>query len=146
MKYLLMFLLSLSLTTAYAQYKPFTKQKIIGYSLVAAGSFIDGATDRWGYQGRKTFENCCNAAPRGFFGSQSWKNDKVLFQTWDFEHTTNYMRKGFYIGGGITIGIGGHKVNKKFKHYLYDALITAGISTCSKWAGDKTMIALNRIR
>ena len=115
-----------------AQYKPFTKNKIIGYSILSVAGAIDGMVEGYEFDGRRSFERKYGVNTVGFWGSKSWTQKKVLGQTWDFYHIGDDIRKAGYISGGIVIGIG---KKQKFRHYVFDFLISFAISGASKRLG-----------
>lgn len=137
--------------TAGSKYRPFTAGKAVGYGLLIVAGFADGAVEGYEFDGRKSFERKWGKDPHGFWGSQSWRmiyNDgdpnqgkKSAFSYWlgarDFYHTADDLRKYGYISGGLCIGIGGAKQNRKWWHYALDAGIGFGLSAAAKSGGMK---------
>lgn len=127
------------LSTGQQGYK-INKPKIIGFSIVAFSGFMDGIVEGYEFDRRKSFERKWGADPYGFFGSQSWRKKyedpniwNEHFGVFDFYHLGDDLRKTGYVSGGIIIGIGGK--GQKFKHYLFDFLISLAISGLSKKIG-----------
>jgi len=128
-----------------------TTGKAIGWATIAVAGFADGALEGYQFDGRKSFERKWNADPNGFWGSQSWRmiyNEgnpelgvKSKLHKWvgamDFYHVADDIRKVGYIGGGISLGIGGAKATQNWKHWLLDIAITSVISSGAKSAGMK---------
>ena len=125
-----------------------TRTKIAAWSLCAVGGVADGLLEGYLHDGRTSFERKWGANKTGFFGSESWRmvyNDgdpenglKTPLHGWagamDFYHITDDSRKVGYITGGITLGIGGAKVNQKWWHYALDFGISFAASAISKSA------------
>jgi hypothetical protein len=125
-----------------------TRTKIAAWSLCAAGGVADGLLEGYLHDGRTSFERKWNANKTGFFGSESWrmvyklgdpeKGFKTPLHGWlgasDFYHLTDDTRKIGYLTGGITLGIGGAKVNQKWWHYAVDFGASLTISALSKSA------------
>ena len=59
------------------------------------------------------------------------------WHAWDWYHRNDDYRKLGYYSGGIVLGIGGYKVNKKIKHYLFDFAIGWAVSATAKSIGMK---------
>lgn len=128
------------------KYKPFTSTKIWGYGLTAFGGAMDGLYNGFEFDNRKSFERKINADPNGPLGSESWRmiynggnpdnGVKSKFYEWvgalDFIHATDDFRKVGYVSGGVLIGLGGHKANKKKWHYFADYAIGWVISSTTK--------------
>jgi len=130
--------------------------KYVGLSLVASASFVDGVRTGWIHDNRKSFERKWGADPNGFWGSESWRQIYVdgdpangLKSYWhrqvgaiDFEHFSDRYYKSAYICGGTLIGIGITKNARpegdwleRNQYWIFDLLITFGVSTLSKRAG-----------
>jgi len=126
-----------------------TTGKAIGWATIAVASAVDGALEGYQFDGRKSFERKWGVDPYGPMGSQSWRmvyvegNPELGFKSWfhekwgalDFYHLADDTRKFGYIGGGISLGIGGAKANQNWKHWLLDIAITSVISSGAKSAG-----------
>lgn len=125
-----------------------TRTKIAGWSLCAAGGIADGLLEGYLHDGRTSFERKYGASKTGFWGSESWrmvyklgdpeKGFKTPLHGWagamDFYHITDDSRKVGYLTGGITLGIGGAKVNQKWWHYAVDFGVSFAASAISKSA------------
>lgn len=123
--------------------------KMAGWGLIILASFVDGATEGFEFDGRKSWERKFGANPHGFFGSESWRrlyvggdpaNGKVKgyqrhFGAWDSYHLGDDFRKLGYISGGVTLAIGGQQVNSKWWHYAIDVGVALGISMVAKREG-----------
>lgn len=143
-----MVLMLFSIQITYGQYT-FSKGKIISLSVIGLSSVIDGAVERFDHGNRKYFQDRYNVDPYGFWGQESWRklyinNDpkfgvkSKFYKTigvYDFYHVSDKIRKTGYITGGIIIGISGHKVNKKPIHYVFDFLLTMGVSMVGRRIG-----------
>lgn len=133
------------------KYKPFTKAKILGYSLLAVGGTFDGMLEGYQFDGRKSFERKWGVEPESYFGSLSWKTAyqnntvnqgfKSPYREWrganDFYHLADDVRKIGYISGGVAIGLSSYNQNSKWWHYALDILISSTISSSSKAIGVK---------
>lgn len=100
-----------------------SKEKWIGWSQVAVGSFLIGFRDRYVLDGRIFFEEHWGSAPRSFWGSESWRNVyvngdptqgfKSRWAEWtgarDFYHVSGDAGKFLLISGGLTMTLGDKK-------------------------------------
>ena len=141
-KYLILLFCILTFNIYSQNYKPFTKQKCISYSIIALGGTIDGLVEGYEFDNRKSFERKFNVKSDGFWGSESWRKiyingnpelgTKSKLHNWvgafDFYHIGDDTRKASYIVGGIGLGISGKKVNTKKWHYVADYAIGFAIS------------------
>ncbi len=132
-------------------YKPFAWLKLVGYALVGLGGLKDGLVEGFDFDGRTSWERKRGVDPYSQRGSQSWRlayvdgDPELGFKSsfhewhgaWDWYHRNDDYRKLGYYSGGITLGIGGHKVNKKIKHYLFDFAIGWAVSATAKSIGMK---------
>lgn len=125
--------------------------KLAGWGMSAVAGFIDGTVEGYEFDGRHSFERKWGKSKSGFWGSESWrlaykdgnpesgfKNNYTRYMgAMDFYHIGDDLRKYGYIGGGVCIGIGGHKVNSKWWHYALDYAIGFAISGIAKSEGMK---------
>lgn len=116
-------------------YALFTKPKVTAYAIIALAGYVDGFMEAYSYGGRTAFEKRWNVDPYSYAGSKSYIGQKERTFKTDFYHNGEDARVGLYITGSITLGYGGAKINKKFKHYVYDALIAWGIKAATKNMG-----------
>jgi len=113
--------------------KTINKGKLIGLGVAIIGALADGIVEGYEFDGRSSFERKWGVDRYGFWGSRSWQGRKFMGQTWDAYHMFDDIRKVGYIGGGIVIGIGGGKSNKKVIHFVFDGLIVAGVTGMAKY-------------
>lgn len=74
--------------------------------LVVLAGLIDGITEGFEFDNRKSFERKYKVSPTSFFGSKSWTNKSerkhawsTIFGVFDFYHVGDDLRKGFLIAG-----------------------------------------------
>ncbi len=132
-------------------YKPFAWPKLVGYALVGFGGLKDGLVEGYEFDGRTSWERKRGVDPYSQRGSQSWRlayvdgDPELGFKSkfvewhgaWDWYHRNDDYRKFGYYTGGIVLGIGGYKTNKKIRHYLFDFAIGWAVSATSKSIGMK---------
>lgn len=143
--------LNLSINNETCVYKPFAWPKLIGYGLVAFAGFKDGMVEGYEFDGRKSWERKKGVSPYSQRGSESWRSVYMngdpelgfkskfheIMGAWDWYHRNDDYRKIGYVSGGIAIGIGGAKVNKKWWHYAVDFGISLIVSGSAKSMGMK---------
>jgi len=119
-----------------AQKYKITKNKVIGWSILATAGFVDGVVEGYEFDGRTSFERKFGADPNGFWGSQSWRNKDNWyarnFGVWDFYHVADDYRKLGYITGGVVITLG---EKQKPEHILIDLAASFLISGAAKRVG-----------
>jgi len=112
----------------------FTKLKAAGLLGIAVGAIANGAAQGYYYDGGTSFERMFGANPAGFFGSQSWRKryrdgDPAhglahpaysILPVFDFNHTAQFIANHATYSGGIVLGIGSMKYNRKWWHYALD--------------------------
>ncbi len=150
MRQILLILALLAAVTATAQhgYK-ITRAKVTGWGVLAFAGAVDGIVEGYEFDGRRSFERKYGVAPGSYFGSESWRrvyvggNPDNGFKSGihkrmgaaDFYHHADDLRKIGYITGGVTIGIGGAKMNTKIWHYGVDFLAGFAVSAVTKSIG-----------
>jgi hypothetical protein len=112
-----------------------SKQKLWGWGIVAAAGFVDGVTEGYEFDGRKSFERKFGVSPTSYAGSRSWEAQHYRNFKTDFYHNADDARKIGYIGGSICIGIGGAKVNTRWWHHAVDFGLGLLISGFAKSRG-----------
>lgn len=126
-----------------------TPGKMAGWGVTMVGGAIDGVLEGYTFDRRTSFERKYNVNPRGYFGSESWRNvyrngdPEQGFKSplhrwsgaWDFYHHADDLRKVGYMGGSVVLGISGAKTNSKWWHYAADFTISFALSAVAKSAG-----------
>ena len=82
------------------------------YVVLFLCGLIDGITEGFEFESRRSFERKYNVDKNSFWGSKSWtrRHEKPnlynrLFGVFDFYHVGDDLRKLGYITGGIMIGL-----------------------------------------
>ena len=126
-----------------------TKWKGAGLVMVAVGGFTNGMLQGYEFDGRRSFERKWGKSPTGFWGSLSWAQRYVdgdpangvknlryqHLPVLDFYHVTQITHHHALVTGGIFVGIGGAKSNKKWWHYAMDVALSAAVNSASQSAG-----------
>ena len=97
---------------------------IIATLILVIASFLDGAVEGFGFDGRKYFEDWYNVDPFGYWGSKSWMRSETnpniynkINGVFDFYHNADDVRKYGYLSGAFLFAL-------SYPHWLY---IVAGI-------------------
>lgn len=141
--------LSIKKSGANNPYRPFAWPKLIGYVGVTFGGLKDGLVEGYEFDNRKSWERKRGVSPYSQRGSESWRSVYIngdpnlgykskfhkWMGAWDWYHRNDDYRKIGYYSGGITLGIGGAYVNKKWWHYAIDFGLGFTLSATAKNIG-----------
>ena len=125
------------------------KLKLAGLALVAVGGFTNGLLQGYEFDGRTSFERKWGASPTGFWGSLSWTQRYVdgnpaygvkslayrYLPVPDFYHVTQITHHHALVTGGIFVGIGAARSNRRWEHYALDLLVSAVVNSAAQSAG-----------